>query len=938
MHTNNWLKEVITKIATVNNDLVALKGWNRDNAQKNMLYTQELSVLRSILGDIIKQVNSISNIYRIGMRTPSEEISMRARELLNDLQDIDRMDPVLNETALVLESVSKNHGPDPQIRMLQSMIYSMMDMKFSPQQQQQFIQLAKGDMNNQNRFAAEMNIDRVNNLLQAAIYSSNNPEESTLIVFREILQNAGDAAMMQYKTDPSNPPSIDVFTKQYQSREGSYMDMMVVDNGVGMDWETMSKKFFVVGETGKSGEPGSTGGFGIAKAKIFETPEHGWSIDTRGIHSSRFGRNIYMGTNPPTSYQPPKTRFHQGKGAAITLYKLPAIYDYSLVHLAERFATDDLQISVNGKKIATIFSLSDMKPLGDNLTGVIDELSESSAERNSASNIVQKELDSKTDRVGDFKSSKGNTTVNFYIRKKSSGRVYILLNGQYQFENDYISGADIIVSIRTLERPGSPEYPIDPGRENLRSDLKEKVESTVFTLKMIFEKITSNELFKEGLDINVYNKQFAPLSTRSKQDVNQMNLHRKLEAVINGSVGSGLFTSPQVQETYSPSGEYSGLQPEEPEQPGQPYSSLASEETPEEVLTGGEIVDALNKNMDKMNFDKQQIAIVNAAIAPLIRERDSKVNIKEIVDQIIRGVSTPASIIIQKNFVSRELTNNDPTITASLVILWQTIIKKVVDRNAHRAWADRAYIPGIIYSDKAVALYKPAKGEIPYDTIAINPVVVASIVHPGAFAKMTGDPNSDAFKNTFDVTDFDETPTNRLTNLLFHTAIHEVCHLLHPDSYGSDEFHNNISDLEQNCHFMWEDIRKDVKKFMPDIKSDMINLIQIIRKDKKSPKTSSIHWEFPYHWNFRFGKSTRKFSVEQAKKIGEEIGVDWNTSAFPVEEFRIGLEVEMEHGSHDPETNVINNDASLGGKIAWAHLKEIKDYYTRLVKMEDAVK
>ena len=47
-----------------------------------------------------------------------------------------------------------------------------------------------------------------------------------------------------------------------------------------------------------------------------------------------------------------------------------------------------------------------------------------------------------------------------------------------------------------------------------------------------------------------------------------------------------------------------------------------------------------------------------------------------------------------------------------------------------------------------------------------------------------------------------------------------------------------------------------------------------------------------------------------------------------------GLSVELEHGSHDPETNVIDDNENLAGKIAWAHLKEIRDYYARLEKME----
>jgi hypothetical protein len=52
------------------------------------------------------------------------------------------------------------------------------------------------------------------------------------------------------------------------------------------------------------------------------------------------------------------------------------------------------------------------------------------------------------------------------------------------------------------------------------------------------------------------------------------------------------------------------------------------------------------------------------------------------------------------------------------------------------------------------------------------------------------------------------------------------------------------------------------------------------------------------------------------------------------EQFRMGLAVESEHGAHDPETNVTNDDLIMTGKIAWAHLKEIPDYYTRLAKME----
>ena len=76
----------------------------------------------------------------------------------------------------------------------------------------------------------------------------------------------------------------------------------------------------------------------------------------------------------------------------------------------------------------------------------------------------------------------------------------------------------------------------------------------------------------------------------------------------------------------------------------------------------------------------------------------------------------------------------------------------------------------------------------------------------------------------------------------------------------------------------------------------------------------------------------RQFTLEEAKVIGDKIGVDWAVTSL--EEFRLGLSVELEHGTQDPKTNVTNDDAELTGKIAWAHLNEIPDYYTRLLEME----
>lgn len=82
----------------------------------------------------------------------------------------------------------------------------------------------------------------------------------------------------------------------------------------------------------------------------------------------------------------------------------------------------------------------------------------------------------------------------------------------------------------------------------------------------------------------------------------------------------------------------------------------------------------------------------------------------------------------------------------------------------------------------------------------------------------------------------------------------------------------------------------------------------------------------------------QRFSGPQAREIGARIGIDWSTAPFDVEQFRVGMEVELEHGRHDPATDVTGDDPIVTGKIALAHLKEFPDYYVRLERMEEQAK
>ncbi len=76
----------------------------------------------------------------------------------------------------------------------------------------------------------------------------------------------------------------------------------------------------------------------------------------------------------------------------------------------------------------------------------------------------------------------------------------------------------------------------------------------------------------------------------------------------------------------------------------------------------------------------------------------------------------------------------------------------------------------------------------------------------------------------------------------------------------------------------------------------------------------------------------KKFTEEQAKEIGEKLGIKWDK--FDVDQFRRGMDVELEHGTRDVLTNVTEDDPLVTGKIALAHLNEFPDYYDRLEKIE----
>ena len=84
--------------------------------------------------------------------------------------------------------------------------------------------------------------------------------------------------------------------------------------------------------------------------------------------------------------------------------------------------------------------------------------------------------------------------------------------------------------------------------------------------------------------------------------------------------------------------------------------------------------------------------------------------------------------------------------------------------------------------------------------------------------------------------------------------------------------------------------------------------------------------------------SEKKFTSEEAQEVADKIGINFSEVDFELEDFRMGMDEEMEHGTHDPQTDVTGDDPVLTGNITLAHLKEFGDYYQRLEEMEHQAK
>lgn len=792
----------VLKQAARSDDLAALKQWLATDRYN-------LDRLREILGTISSQLNDASAIFKEGTRSWSPDTAKRAAAVLPDLDNLEALQQIIQQVQASLAQDDSN-----QSRILQRMAYGIQQARFSPDQVEQIRRISQGQAGAPS-FVEEVDSTRMNKFLKQSIYSTADDAKKSEKVLREILQNAVDAVSRRGNEEEGFEPTIEITYHGYGKSEPPYMDMLVKDNGVGMDWPTLSDKFFRYFVSGKEEEEEATGGFGIAKALIQETPQHGWTIDTNDIHSSRFGRNVYMGTPRSEQVRPAVPKVVE-QGTTIGLYGIPYMHPYAFDRVCSTYASGGVTIVVNGQPVEPKFNLAELPVLDESLSVLSQAIGKSELEKQIVKDVSKDAMKDEQPNLGDLSWERGGrkTSINFSVREAEyGGQLYVFVNGQYQFtRHEYLPKVDLICNIRTNTRPGDDDYPLDPGRENMREPYDGEAKKILTFMKKILERIAENYLFKEGLNVTMFNKEAEPLSTVESEPAVEEERQQLMRAFEAGA-GMGLYTEEKEKA--------------EGQELAKHLTNMARAGT-----------------LDQFSLNEQQKSILDATVEALDDSKD-RINIKEELEKIIDGLSTPAAMMVQRDFVGLDTVENEPGLTSNLMILWQSIIKEVTDTATKYIRSSRkepkSYIPGAIFSNESVALFmRPQSSGGPY-TIAINPISVASLVEPKAFGERLGTEASEEAMPVHAKEAKEINASDRVSAFLMHAAIHEVTHLLFPDQWGNQQFHVYVTQVENACHFIYPEIKKEVRKYMKGLRKDTNKLLRRVSRDR-SKRASAKAW------------------------------------------------------------------------------------------------
>lgn len=794
--------------------------------------------IRNVLGQVSTHLNNLASILEKGVRGGSPESIQKLKEFVIDVDS--------NELQKIYSLIDTIQSNNPAIINLVNLISQS---KFTPQN----IDMAREKIKNpmmSTGFPPKIDEEGHQQHVDNAIYNIKSEPEKTLKAVREMLQNAVDATDPKMHPHllqrPGYKPRINITTNSHEGTD--YVDLIVEDYGIGMDWNMLSKKFFVSHATGKSTDTGAAGGFGIAKSVIQNTPKHGWSIDTDGIHTSSFQRDVFWAMPMDSGYQPPKSTLKRNVsgGVTLSLFGLPYVTDGQIENLCKMYAISDrVKIFLNDREIKPLynFDLNKMKVLGSE-DFTLSDLYERKSEREIASKLEEKQKSIIEQSINQALDSVEGTAVSikFAIQKngldkKTGSKSIVMVNEQFQFENWlWCPEHNVICLIETTARPGTQEYPIDPGRENLRGVLKDKVQKVLSTLGSFFNQIAENKLLEAGVDMVSVNQTSSPMSTLN-QNVKFSNSR------LADSIMSDL-------------------------------SQFIQQKKATGDLDETEIEDAIQRKFDESE-NAPPSSIQDEIIKNLVDlvKKDSPIK-KSDIELTIEGLNAAATILIQKNIIGREWLDKNLDVTSEIMIIWQKTMRIVLDKLASsRTYRNlirsREFIPGLIFSDECLGLFAPSNEDLgqKYPSVSINPLTVSSTVEPQKFAEkmLSGKAFIDERQSSYYEEDSSspgaDTPTNRLTKLLLHIATHELCHLLFPD-YGSssEEFHKNITFIEIIAHGCETDIKQVVKQYMPELRRKSKILINAFAKQKRN--ATNENRTISSFFEYLSGKSIRKTIVQ----------------------------------------------------------------------------
>jgi len=760
--------------------------------------------LRKVLGAIMSRLNHLSEVVKSGVNAQiTPDIIGKAQYLLPDLANLGYMHQILPQ---VMEK-ARSLGAD---NLMLRMIHAIMQAHAADQHLAVVNSVAQGQIPSDEY--TEVDVAGAKKFLSSSIYSTGDAQQKTLTVIRELLQNSIDAAVEMKKRNPGGPaPRVDVTTMlrtfpgaTEEEKSVKVLDLMVHDNGVGMDWDTLRTKFFRAYSTGKGDYEDATGGYGIAKSVIQETPQHGWSVETGGVHSSSYGKNLYFADKekyaPPVPMPDMQVSDH---GTTVTLFGLPYAGTWEIERMCQRFSLGQAEIYLNNQKIEPTFQYKG-RELTNDLSTLIDEVSDNDVEKRAATNVAKKmapnvKMPNLSNLTWNFEDGT-STTIKFGLVKNSSsiGSVFVMLNGQFQYEdNQWLPKIHILCFVETTTKPGSDGYPLDPGRDNLRKPYSDVVSMVIESVKNLLRKITENSLFSKGLVVKKYNASKQAMTARS---VGQKNTD------LGDKIRSTLSAPNMTESVYEP----------------EPEGKTENEQR--EVERTNRIVQQIIPPEISDQLDQVQQSMISSAAGVFRETKDSQE-----VEKILDAIDTPCAIVFQKDFNKQASVEANPQVVSSLLLLWQTALRRILQKSMAITGEeiDKPLIPGAIFSNEANAVSIPADENNPH-IIGVNPLSFAALIEPEMFSKLAG--KKDELGNVPKVEGEREgTMSDKVANFLHHAATHEMTHYYYP---GSEGFHSGVTLVEAVSHGLYEELKKDVRKYMKPLRKETKQLLRVLRRSK----------------------------------------------------------------------------------------------------------